>query len=344
MTTQYLRNCSLVVAKSVGAGIELGKFRVVFEVKRGSQETPNSLDARIYNLAPSTVSQLQASSGAIPEFVQVSLSVSYGTAPPARIFWGAISQIRAGREDQRNSYLDITAADGDENYNFSVVSGTLAAGATPMSHLQSLLAAMARSPVRGVLPTTFGPDGQPVLAAYVPPVIKNDTTQSIRGRSYYGDVKDQLRQFAEDHDLRWSIQDGVPTFIPKTGYIPEAPVLITPSTGLIGVPETTQTGLRVRVLLNPAIKIGRLIKLQSTDINRLRYGLDLDSISDNLFSAQGATKVNADGLYLVYRVDHTGDTRGVPWYSDLTCLAVDASTIPQSVTASTVISGVVPRY
>jgi hypothetical protein len=36
-------------------------------------------------------------------------------------------------------------------------------------------------------------------------------------------------------------------------------------------------------------------------------------------------KLNADGLYYVMIADHQGDTRGLAWYSELLCLAIDAS-------------------
>jgi hypothetical protein len=132
--------------------------------------------------------------------------------------------------------------------------------------------------------------------------------------------------------------------IPKTGYIQEAPVLITPATGLIGTPEQTQNGLKLRVLLNPAIKIGRVIQLQSTDINQLRYSLDYHATGSNRILQQGTNKLNADGVYYVMRADHTGDSRGTPWYTDLTCLAVDISQVPENVLPSTTISNVINRY
>ena len=80
-----------------------------------------------------------------------------------------------------------------------------------------------------------------------------------------------MRSLSNAADCTWSIQDGKVTLISKKSYIPAAPVLITPSTGLIGVPEQTQNGLEITTLLNPNIRIGQTIKLQSTTVNALRY-------------------------------------------------------------------------
>ena len=124
MTQQYLRTLSLVVANPAGAGLELGSLRVVFTVRRGDTQTPNACDARIYNLADKTANQIDK------EFTQLVLKAGYQGTAPGLIFKGAIKQVRKGREDQRTTYVDVTAADGDEAYNFSYAALTLAAGAS----------------------------------------------------------------------------------------------------------------------------------------------------------------------------------------------------------------------
>lgn len=340
MGQQYLRNISFVVAKPNGQGLEFGAFRVVFQTHRGDSQTPNTCDVQIYNLKQSTANTL-APNGGVSEFSQALLKVSYGSDPLAQIFYGSIKQIRRGREDQLDSYVALTIADGDEAYNFAPVAFTLASGSMQQSALTNLIQAMARASVAGS-PTGQG-SGQPIVAGYAPTM---SPTPLIRGRTYYGSCKNEMRALAKAADCTWSIQDGKVTLIPNTSYIPAAPVLITPSTGLIGVPEQTQNGLEIRTLLNPNIKIGQTIKLQSTDINALRYGLDNQSVATNLSLQQGATATNADGLYYVMRVDHTGDTRKTNWYSDLVCLAVNATvTPPQSVQQAAISpANAIPRY
>ena len=132
MSLQYLRNLSLVVANPAGEGLELGALRVVFEVRRGDTQTPNSCDLRVYNLSDDTAKTINT------EFTQLALKVSYGTDPLQAIFRGSIKQVRKGRENQLNSYVAITAADGDHVYNFSAVAQTLAKGATPTDSVQRL--------------------------------------------------------------------------------------------------------------------------------------------------------------------------------------------------------------
>jgi hypothetical protein len=105
---------------------------------------------------------------------------------------------------------------------------------------------------------------------------------------------------------------------------------VTPTTGLIGLPEQTQNGLEIVTLLNPTLgKIGQQIKLVS-DVNQLRFGLDVTALPINDFLSKTTAKLNVDGLDYVMRAEHRGDTRGTPWYTKLTCLAIDAS-IPREI-------------
>jgi hypothetical protein len=316
MAQQYLRRFSCVVADPAGKGLDLGGLRCVFNVRRGDTQTPNGTDVRIYNLSPNTEDLI---AGPDREFTQLRLSAGYGDDLQL-IFKGSIKQARRGREDQRNSYVDITAADGDEAYNYSSVALTLAAGAvSPKNIIESIVQIMARQ-VRST--PTGGTGGEPTTLGYLPQM---PATVGTRGRVYYGMCRDVLRDIAEANNCKWSIQDGQVVFVPWTGYIDGEPVLISPGTGLIGVPEQTQNGLTLRVLLNPAIKIGQRIKLDSKNINQFRYSLDYQtaSLNDNL--ALSSTKLSSDGSYYVMRADHEGDTRGEQWYTELTCLSVDAS-------------------
>jgi hypothetical protein len=80
--------------------------------------------------------------------------------------------------------------------------------------------------------------------------------------------------------------------------------------------------------MSPQIKIGQLVELNNTTVNRLRYGLDVGSQANNARLAN-TIKLNAQGKYYVMSADFIGDTRGDPWETRLTLLAVDAQ-IPQS--------------
>jgi hypothetical protein len=326
MSEQYLRKLSVIVAQADGTGLELAEFRCKFKVQRGDIQTPNSLDLRIYNLSDNTRNKI-----ASKEFTQVAIKAGF-PGNFGLIFQGTIKQSRKGRVDQKDSYVDITAADGDEAYHFATISATIPAGTKPGGIADAILNAM---------------KAHGITKGYQPNFPQNGC---VRGKVLYGMARDAARDFAWAQNCKWSIQDGALTFIPYTSYIPGQIIpVITPSTGLIGVPEQTQQGLNIRVLLNPNIKVGQLIKLDSTDINKLRFDLSTDklTLSNNLFlNGRVLNTPNPDGLYYVMVANHTGDSRGTEWYTDVICLAVDA-TVPldAAAVALTAVSGEsIPRY
>lgn len=328
---QYLRKISVVIADDTGKGFEFSDFRVRFTVRRGDFQSPNSADVRIYNLSKATATKVGK-----PEFTTLSISAGYPNNI-ALIFRGTIKQFRTGRINQMDSYVDVTAADGDEAYNFASISQPLAAGAgsNPSSVANALL-------------TVFKAHG--ITQGYQPTFPNNGC---VRGRVLYGMARDELRDFAWANQCSWSIQDGKLTFIPLTSYVPGNVPLITPNTGLLSVPEQSQQGLHVGILLNPNIKVGQCFKLDSTDINKLRFNLDTSgqNLSNNfilnklVLNTPGST---ADGLYYAMNVTHSGDTRGHgnDWRTDIVALAADATITSAEAESALIAVGAqsIPRY
>jgi hypothetical protein len=307
-TVQYGRNLSIKFSTGGGRFLDFKDFRCTFRICRGDHETPNSADIRIYNVSALTAAKIQ------PEFSTVEIQGGYGDSASGNyglLFSGTVIQTRNGRIDQRDSYVDITAADGDEAYNYSTLAVSLAAGTTPRDTVQTLLQTMAK---------------HGITAGYVAPSL-GEGNHRVRGRVYFGLTRDELRNFCRANNMVWSVQDGKLTMIAGDGYVPGSIPVISPSTGLIGVPEQTEAGINVRVLLNPSIKIGQIIKLDSSNVNQLRYGLDgvnKETTIHNLYTLQKVVNLSRDGHYYVLSINHSGDTRGNEWYSDLTCLATTA--------------------
>lgn len=300
---QYLRKASLIVGPDAGDALDLSALRFAFAVRRGDIQTPNSADIRVYNVTDETAQAIAK------EFTRVVLQAGY-EGNFGIIFDGQIKQVRRGRESGTDTYVDITAADGDSAYNFAASAISLAAGSTPNDHVAAVLQDMARFAIsRG----------------YVPDMPGNPLP---RGKVIYGMSRDELRKIAKNTQTQWSIQDGKLVLVPETGYLPGDVPVLTAATGLVGLPEQTQNGIRLKILLNPNIKIGQAVKLDNESIQRFRFNLSLGQAAENL-RAEQSNRINADGLYYVMIADHQGDTRGNVWHSELTCLAIDA-TIPNN--------------
>lgn len=297
---QWLRKVSLVVGESSGRGLDLSALRIRFSTRKGDLQTPNSAEIRVYNLSENTVQQIQR------EFTRVMLQAGYEDNFGV-IFLGNIKQLRRGRENGTDTFLDIFAGDGDAAYNFATVNRTLAAGATNRDRIGACTAAMGGYGVsEGIIPETGGPT--------LP-----------RGQVMYGMARSHMRRAAQSGDMSWSIQDGKVTMVPRNGYISSGAVVLTAKTGLIGTPEQTQDGIRAQSLLNPQIQIGRRVKIDNKSI--------LQAKKDMSYTAINMTpRVSNDGFYRVLIADCEGDTHGTEWYTNITCIALD-DTVPASMAA-----------
>jgi hypothetical protein len=300
---QYLRKIGLFVSAGTTA-LDLSNMRIVFRVFQSDlPSTPNYATIKVYNLKDATATQVQK------EFTAVRLQAGYEGGPYGVIFSGTIKMVRRGRENPTDTYTEILAADGDVARNFGIVSTTLAAGATLQQQLDAIVKAMG------------------VTTSYVPPDIPIGVLS--RGKVLYGMARDRIGDVAATSNATWSIQNGQVQLVPLTSYVPGTAVVLTSNSGMIGLPEQTEGGIKVKVLLNPQIKIGTLVQINNKSIQGAFLG------GQNLF-AQGRLenfplllpKVTWDGLYRVYVAEHEGDTRGQPFYTNLVCLAIDASAKP----------------
>lgn len=320
MTVQFGRKVSLIVAPPSGNGIEIAALRIVFQVQHWSTETPNSMVARIYNLSEETAQLIQK------EFTRVVLRAGY-EGNFGIIFDGSITLLkkgssssdvgdvagtRTGYETPVDTYLDIFAADGDDSYNWGVINTTLAAGHTLNDINKAIGQAFLAQDATGTFKTDDLPDTVP-------------QTASPRGRVLFGMAREHARTLAERHGMDWGIRGGVLEWLPQSAYKPGDAVVLNSDTGLIGTPEQTQDGINVRCLLNPSIGQGTRIQIDNKAVAINRAARNTSYLALNALP-----EVSHDGFYKVIYVDHSGDTRGDMFYSNMLCLAIDSTIQPIS--------------
>lgn len=347
MSYLFNRQISLIVTDPNGQGLELSGnyavgqsggapvplqqgFHIVFQVSHYTTDTPNSLTLRIYNLASATAQQIQQ------EFTQVVLRAGYpdnfgiifkGTIKQVQKGASAgstnVSGVRVGQETPADTYLDIFASDGDQPYNWGLINQTLAAGHTPNDVANAISKAMA-----GAVPAGFAGNDSPTgqtsgtqdAGGFDANPLPDGMQQrpSPRGRVMYGMARDHADILADTNGLNWSIQGGVLQWLPYSSYKPGDAIVLTSQTGLIGLPQQTQDGIAIRSLLNPAIGPGQRVQINNKSIQR--------AAQDQAFLATNyLPPTQDDGFYKVIYCDHTGDTRGQPWYTDMICLTTDGT-------------------
>ena len=185
-----------------------------------------------------------------------------------------------------------------------MISQTLASGASNEETLNSVAKAM-------------GVD----LSYVSPQLLVGNPQMSIRGKTMYGLAKDQMRKFALANNARWSIQNGKMVVISNTDYIPSEVIILSPATGLIGIPEQTQSGINFTALYNPKLSIGQPVQIASSLINTALFNVAYGDLSQN--PANIFPPLSSAGLYRIVVSEFTGDTRGTEWYSEVTCFAIN---------------------
>ncbi|WP_407059277.1 phage protein (plasmid) [Ralstonia syzygii subsp. celebesensis] len=306
MTQQWIRRVSLIVGDDGSKGLDLSELHIVFSIWSATVQSPKHTVMRVYNVSDMTAKTIQK------EFTQVALQAGYGDNF-GQIFTGSIKQVRKGRANATDTFIDIVAADGDVPYNFAVMNATLAAGWTAADVYNAIL-------------LSLKPYG--VTAGYAPDF---PSTKGIRGKTMYGMTRDYLRELAQSIGAMWSITNGKLDIIPINGYLPGDAVELTSATGMVGMPAQTVDGILVKCLLNPNIRPGGLLKINNASIQKAAISTDYQA--KNYFPS-----LDDDGFYKVYAMTQTGDTRGQNFYTELICTGVNGTAPLTSTYTNAVVS------
>lgn len=295
MATQYLRQCRLTLTNQSEV-LDLSELHVQFHVHQALVGVPSWAVIRVFNLSKTT----QQIAG--QEFDHLRLAVSYDPDNILQIFEGQIRQFNAGRRlNATDTFVDFICADGDYAYNHAVVNRTLAEGSTYREQLDTLLDAFNEKGVgRGYI-------GK--LPEYPLP----------RSKALFGGARDYMDQLVGTIDADWSIQDGKVILLSPGESLPHEAVELNSATGLIGLPEQAIDGINLRCLINPNIRYGSLLKLNNSDIQAANISVAYEPRDANYIPG-----IDRDGVYKVYSVSSTGDTRGNDWYSDIVCVGLTA--------------------
>lgn len=300
--TQYRRKVQLIVANNAGNGLDLSHLRIVFDIKLSDAQTPNTARVRVYNLSQNTIAQIQK------EFTYITLQAGYDSNF-GTIFYGNIKQVIYGSENNVDTFIDISAGDGDDPYNYSVVNTTLASGAKQKDIVDAALLPMFdRGIEQGFVDDT---DGKSLP----------------RGKVMYGMSRDHLRKSAVNTNTSWSVQAGKYQSVKQTGVLPNAAVVLNSKSGLIETPNQTNDGIIAKCLLNPNIKVASAIQINQNDI--MLQLIDDQTSADDV-EASTPSPIAADGFYRVLIAEHTGDTRGNDWYTNITALSMDKTSSTNS--------------
>jgi len=129
------------------------------------------------------------------------------------------------------------------------------------------------------------------------------------GFSFSGLASDLLTQQTVNIGLEWSVQDGELRIMPKDEDDGEEAVVISPETGLIGFPTKTPDGVKFTSLLNPKLRPGRAVKIESKQF----FG----QTGPNANLIASTSLIESGSIVKVRKATFTGDTREGQWVTEV---------------------------
>jgi hypothetical protein len=267
--TQFIRNTYLRIGIPGEDGLEINGLRIAFEVVKQDGQPLNTCKLTVYN-ANLTTSQATRREG-----TTLQLYAGYGDAA-GLIFLGDIT--RSGYFKERpETRLELESGDGQAARTKS-----------------ASLSLKGEQPVTGVLDKLAELAGLSLDTSAVDTSVSMPSTSGI---TLNGQVLTQVNRVARANRFDWTIEDGRIVLTPRGAATTLPALVVSPSTGMVGSPSPGEGGrVVVKMLLNPEVRLRRIIKLESSDYN---------------------------GFYLVRRVRHAGDSGwATEYYTEVECTRI----------------------
>jgi hypothetical protein len=218
-------------------------MRIKFDVLMNDGSTPNSAKISITNPAPDTISLAQQE-GAV---VRLLVGYSSGGGVERLIFHG--EPIPDGIEERREStdrVLSVEAQDGRTAYTGTFMDVSYASEQT----------------ARQVFQVVADELGLPIGAYDI-----GDDERFPYGRALSGTARSILDDLCGMVGRQWTIRDGTLQIWETGTTTGEDAILFTPTTGLVGSPTKTDTGVEIKALIDPSMRPGRAFRVESEAIS-----------------------------------------------------------------------------
>lgn len=306
---QKNRVYSLIVGTQEDA-VEINNLQIKFSVTKTSnnKEKKNKAQVEIYNLSEERQRALES------KYVTVQLKVGYADAlgqgdELVTLFTGQVVDLQVS---EKGSYLTsrsgtdiVTKLVIDELFkelNGRAVSKTVPAGKTVRDVILSLVEEMpeiTRNEIGGESVNREVPDGYPMVGT--PRQILDDLSRTY---NIEWEIDQSILKVSDVDGVYSDSVEGVPLIGEFSGML-ERPEFKSEDSKRIRTsgkegeevvtedamnPQTNQDGIHMKILLNPTITSGSVVKVEWGDI---------------------------DGYFKVSEVTHTGDYRGIDWHSRL---------------------------
>lgn len=247
---QYLKKVRFTAQGSGGgfivnpsSKVELHELKVAFSVSKSLSSTQNSAEIKLWNLNEGHRNAVGK------EFDDITLEAGYmppdGGGNVGIIFKGQIRDVEHTREGP-DIITTLTCGDGDKAFRRATTSKSYPKGTPVKTVVEDIYKDLKKQGI-GKGEWKF-PDGM--------------RENYERPYAACGSCKRELDTIGRSNNFYWSIQNGVLEIVPGDGYL-GGMVYLSPETGMIDVPAITDNGVRVSALLNPDVRPGRRVRVES---------------------------------------------------------------------------------
>lgn len=289
---QYLRKVRATLSGSAGSlvvnpgGIATHELKVAFEVSKGIESSQNTASVSIWNLNEGHRNSVGK------ELDDITLEAGYmppnGGSNVGIIFKGQIRDVEHTRQGP-DIITTISCGDGDKAFRRATISKTFPKGTAVKDVVEELYKQLEAEGIdRGEWK------------------FPEDMPDFKRPYSMCGSCSRELDTIGRGRGFYWSSQNGVMEIIPADGFVGGI-VLITPRTGMVGTPTLTDNGVKVSALLNPEIRPGRRVRIESETLE---------------MNAEG-------GEYRVSQCTYAGDNRDDDFVVDIHGEAIKGGKVDQ---------------
>jgi len=258
-------------------------LRVSFDINADLKPEPNNSEIKIYNLSERTRGTLQKKGA------KVQLTAGYRDNK-SLLFLGEIRQVDHLREGP-DWVSRLRLGDGDNFYK-----SKKAFSFKPGSGTGQVIESLAKM-------------GGGISLGNITEFVKGipGTMQTMAsGLSGMGEPQKAMSSIADSAGYNMSVQNGALLFrrkFPKQGDFTVQAELLNEDTGLVGSPEHSNPDvkekkpavMKAKSLLNPRLRCGYLVKVESN---------------------------NVKGTFVITKLTHKGDTHGGDWYTEIEALPI----------------------
>ena len=237
---------------------KVSDLRVSFKVTKSLRKEPNTAEIQVYNLAPSTRSQMKS------RYMPIILAAGYQTTM-AQIFSGQ-ARVIDHEEKGADWVTKIQCGDGEQAFRYARMTESHAKGAKVSDIVSRLV-------------NTLGG-----LAHGSGNIVSLITDQFAQGYSAHGSSADQLDKILRLRGYEWSLQDGQVQILSLGKATKQTAVVLSPTTGMIGSPEhgtpepTAKRDrshiLKVKSLLQPTLVPGGICQVQANGLPTAQYRIE----------------------------------------------------------------------